>query len=85
MIGYMITLGFLVIVLTILCCYLGTNRSKINKDIENKNYQLEEQNKELEKGSGSYEQVKKIFDKNMKKDYTILIPQMAPKSTKEKL
>ena len=37
-----------------------------------------EQNKELEKGSGSYEQVKKIFDKNMKKDYTILIPQMAP-------
>ena len=37
-----------------------------------------EQNKELEKGSGNYEQVKKIFDKDMKKDYTILIPQMAP-------
>ena len=49
MIGYMITLGLLVIVLTILCGYLGTNRSKINKDIENKNHQLEEQNKELEK------------------------------------
>lgn len=49
MIGYMITLGLLVIVLTILCGYLGTNRSKINKDIENKNYQLVEQNKELEK------------------------------------
>ena len=31
-----------------------------------------EQNKELEKGSGSYEQVKKIFDKNMKKDYHFL-------------
>ena len=45
MTGYMITLGLLVIVLTILCCYLGTNRSKINKDIENKNYQLEEQKK----------------------------------------
>ena len=37
-----------------------------------------EQNKELEKGSGNYAQVKKIFDKDMKKDYTILIPQMAP-------
>lgn len=49
MIGYMITLGLLVIVLTILCGYFGINRSKINKDIENKNYQLEEQNKELEK------------------------------------
>ena len=35
--GYMITLGLLVIVLTILCGYLGINRSKINKDIENKN------------------------------------------------
>lgn len=49
MIGYMITLGLLVIVLTILCGYFGINRSKINKDIENKNYQLVEQNKELEK------------------------------------
>ena len=37
-----------------------------------------DQNKELEKGSGNYEVKKKIFTKDMKKDYTILIPQMAP-------
>lgn len=41
MIGYMITLGLLVIVLTILCGYLGINRSKINKDIERQNKELE--------------------------------------------
>ncbi len=37
-----------------------------------------EQNKELKKGNGNYEVNKKIFTKDMKKDYTILIPQMAP-------
>ncbi len=37
-----------------------------------------EQNKELNKGNGNYEVNKKIFTKEMKKDYTILIPQMAP-------
>ncbi len=37
-----------------------------------------EQNKELKKGNGNYEVNKKIFTKEMKKDYTILIPQMAP-------
>ncbi len=37
-----------------------------------------EQNKQLEKGKGNYEVNKKIFTKNMRKDYTILIPQMAP-------
>ena len=37
-----------------------------------------DQNKEIEKGSGNYEQHKEIFTKDMKKDYTILIPQMAP-------
>ena len=36
------------------------------------------QNKELEKGSGNYEVNKKVFTKEMKDDYTILIPQMAP-------
>ena len=37
-----------------------------------------EQNKELEKGPGNYEVNKKVFTKEMKDDYTILIPQMAP-------
>ena len=37
-----------------------------------------DQNNQLEKGSGNYEVKKKIFTKDMKKDYTILIPQMAP-------
>ncbi len=37
-----------------------------------------DQNNELTKGEGNYEQHKKIFTKEMKKDYTILIPQMAP-------
>ncbi len=35
-------------------------------------------NKEVKKGEGNYEVNKKIFTKDMKKDYTILIPQMAP-------
>ena len=35
-------------------------------------------NKELQKGDGDYGVKKKIFTKDMKKDYTILIPQMAP-------
>ena len=37
-----------------------------------------EQNKQLEKSCGNYEVNKKIFTKEMKNDYTILIPQMAP-------
>ncbi len=37
-----------------------------------------ELNKDVEKGTGNYEVNKKIFTKDMKKDYTILIPQMAP-------
>ena len=37
-----------------------------------------DQNRELQKGTGNYEQHKEIFTKDMKKDYTILIPQMAP-------
>ncbi len=37
-----------------------------------------EQNKQTQKGDGNYEQHKEIFTKDMKKDYTILIPQMAP-------
>lgn len=35
-------------------------------------------NQELKQGDGNYEQHKEIFTKEMKKDYTILIPQMAP-------
>ena len=35
-------------------------------------------NKELEKGNGDYEIHKKIFTKEMKDEYTILVPQMAP-------
>ncbi len=37
-----------------------------------------EQNSHLQNGSGNYEVTKKIFTKDMKKDYTILVPQMAP-------
>jgi len=37
-----------------------------------------EQEKNLEKTDGNYGIIKKIFTKDMKKDYTILIPQMAP-------
>ncbi len=37
-----------------------------------------EQNNDVQKGNGNYEVNKKIFTKEMKKDYTILIPQMAP-------
>ena len=37
-----------------------------------------EQEKKQEKADGNYEIHKKIFTKDMRKDYTILIPQMAP-------
>ncbi len=37
-----------------------------------------EQEKKLEKLEGDYGIKKKIFTKEMRKDYTILIPQMAP-------
>ena len=37
-----------------------------------------EQEKKQEKADGDYEIHKKIFTKDMRKDYTILIPQMAP-------
>ena len=37
-----------------------------------------EQEKKQEKADGNYEINKKIFTKDMRKDYTILIPQMAP-------
>ena len=37
-----------------------------------------ERNQELQKSTGDYEVKKKIFTKDMRKDYTILIPQMAP-------
>ena len=35
-------------------------------------------NQELQQGDGNYEQHKEIFTKEMKKDYTILCPQMSP-------
>ncbi len=55
---------------------LGAVRIRIRSLLASMNKRLA--NKELQKGEGHYEQHKKIFTKDMKDDYTILIPQMAP-------
>lgn len=46
MIGY-ISLSILAIALAGLCIFLGINRKKLNRDIEDKNYQLEERYKKI--------------------------------------
>ena len=55
---------------------LGAVRIRIRSLLASMNKRLA--NKEELKGDGNYEVNKKIFTKDMKKDYTILIPQMAP-------
>ena len=55
---------------------LGAVRIRIRSLLASMNKRLK--NKDIERGTGDYEVHKKIFTKDMKKDYTILIPQMAP-------
>ncbi len=55
---------------------LGAVRIRIRSLLASMNKRIK--NKAIEKGIGDYEVHKKIFTKDMKKDYTILIPQMAP-------
>ena len=54
---------------------LGAVRIRIRSLLASMNKRL---NAKLEKGDGNYSVNRKIFTKDMKKDYTILIPQMAP-------
>ena len=54
---------------------LGAVRIRIRSLIASMNKRL---NKNQEKALGNYEMNKKVFTKEMRKDYTILIPQMAP-------
>ena len=54
---------------------LGAIRIRIRSLLASMNKRLKENNTQA---SGDYEQKKLIFTKDMKKDYTILIPQMAP-------
>lgn len=53
---------------------LGAVRIRIRSLLASMNKRL----KQKQEASGNYEQVKVQFTKDMKKDYTILIPQMAP-------
>ena len=55
---------------------LGAVRIRIRSLIASMNKRIKQ--KQEEKSSGEYEIHKKIFTKEMRKDYTILIPQMAP-------
>ena len=55
---------------------LGAVRIRIRSLLASMNKRLSQ--KETNKPSGDYEINKKIFTKKMKKDYTILIPQMSP-------
>ena len=55
---------------------LGAVRIRIRSLLASMNKRIQE--KEQEKAEGNYGIDKKIFTKDMKKDYTILIPQMAP-------
>ncbi len=54
---------------------LGAIRIRIRSLLASMNKRL---NSNIEKGDGDYSVNRKIFTKDMKKDYTILIPQMAP-------
>ena len=55
---------------------LGAVRIRIRSLLASMNKRIQE--KEQEKAEGNYGINKKIFTKEMRKDYTILIPQMAP-------
>ena len=55
---------------------LGAVRIRIRSLLASMNKRAQEKN--IEKANGDYEIHKKIFTKDMRKDYTILIPQMAP-------
>ena len=55
---------------------LGAVRIRIRSLLASMNKRIQE--KEQEKAEGNYGITKKIFTKDMRKDYTILIPQMAP-------
>ena len=55
---------------------LGAVRIRIRSLLASMNKRIKQ--KEDEKANGNYEINKKIFTKDMRKDYTILIPQMAP-------
>ena len=55
---------------------LGAVRIRIRSLLASMNKRIQE--KEQEKAEGNYGIDKKIFTKDMRKDYTILIPQMAP-------
>ena len=55
---------------------LGAVRIRIRSLLASMNKRIKEHS--TEKGNGDYGINKKIFTKEMKKDYTILIPQMAP-------
>ena len=55
---------------------LGAVRIRIRSLLASMNKRIQE--KEQEKAEGNYRITKKIFTKDMRKDYTILIPQMAP-------
>ena len=54
---------------------LGAIRIRIRSLLASMNKRLDSK---IEKGDGDYSVKRKIFTKEMKKDYTILIPQMAP-------
>ena len=55
---------------------LGAVRIRIRSLLASMNKRI--QKKEEEQNLGNYELKKNIFTKEMRKDYTILIPQMAP-------
>ena len=55
---------------------LGAVRIRIRSLLASMNKRMK--NKDLQKGNGDYEIHKKIFTKDMRDEYTILIPQMAP-------
>ena len=55
---------------------LGAVRIRIRSLLASMNKRLKEKSEEL--ATGNYEQNRVIFTKDMKKEYTILVPQMAP-------
>ena len=68
-----IALSIISVILSILCLYFCNNHKKINREIENKNYELQEQHTQLEKDISN----QKVVINNLQEQKAILMADIA--------
>lgn len=68
-----IALSIISVILLILCLYFYSNHKKINREIENKNYELQEQHTQLEKDISN----QKVVINNLQEQKAILMADIA--------